>query len=151
VGLIALAISLASLPALLSGSSGLRRARKARKLVDKSVFKDVLFIIFTCSMFACFLGYIVPYFYIPTYGQDHLGLSRNFALSILAIAVAGSFFGRLGSGCVAHYAGIMPTWIACALISGILALSWISIQTKESFLTFSALWGKVASFLSIPT
>jgi predicted MFS family arabinose efflux permease len=142
MGFIALAISLASFPALLSGSSGLKRARKARKLVDKSAFKDVLFIVFTCASFTCFFGYLIPYFYIPTYAQDRLGVSGEFALYTLVIAIAGSFFGRLSSGYVAHYAGIMLTWIACAFISGILALSWISIKPEKSFLAFSALWGK---------
>lgn len=142
MGFIALAISLVSFPALLSGSSGLKRARKARKLVDKSAFQDVLFIVFTCASFISFLGYIIPYFYIPTYAQDHLGVSGDFALYILVIAIGGSFFGRLGSGYVAHYAGNMLTWIACAFISGILALSWISVKTEKSFLAFSAFWGK---------
>jgi hypothetical protein len=142
MGFIALAISLVSFPALLSGSSGLKRARKARKLVDKSAFQDVLFIVFTCASFVSFLGYNIPYFYIPTYAQDHLGVSRDFALYILVIAIGGSFFGRLGSGYVAHYAGTTLTWIACAFISGILALSWIGVKTEKSFLAFSALWGK---------
>jgi predicted MFS family arabinose efflux permease len=142
MGFIALTISLASFPALLSGSSGIKRPRKARKLVDKSAFRDPLFVVFTCSSFTCFLGYIVPYFYIPTYAQDHLGVSEEFALYILVIAIAASFFGRLSSGYVAHYAGVMLTWITCAFTSGILSLCWISIHTEKSFLAFSALWGK---------
>ena len=142
MGFIALAISLASFPALLSGSSGLKKARKARRLVDKSAFRDPLFIVFTCSSFTCFLGYIVPYFYIPTYAQDHIGVSAEFALYILVIAIAGSFFGRLTSGYVAHYVGIILTWIACAFISGILSLCWIGIKSEKSFLAFSALWGE---------
>jgi predicted MFS family arabinose efflux permease len=89
MGFIALAISLASFPALLSGSSGLKTPRKARKLVDMAAFQDRLFVIFTCASFACFLGYIIPYFYIPTYAQDHLGVSPSFALYILVIAIAG--------------------------------------------------------------
>ena len=148
MGFIALAISLVSFPALLSGSSGLKTSRKARKLVDKAAFRDRLFVIFTCGSFACFLGYIIPYFYIPTYAQDHLGVSPSFALYILVIAIAASFFGRLTSGYVAHYAGNMLTWMACALVSGILSLCWISIKSEKSFIAFSALWGKV-SLLSI--
>jgi predicted MFS family arabinose efflux permease len=148
MGFIALAISLASFPALLSGSSGLKRPRKARKLVDKSAIRDPLFVVFTCSSFTCFLGYIIPYFYIPTYAQDHLGVSPEFALYILVIAIAGSFFGRLTCGYVAHYAGNMMTWIACAFISGLLSLCWIRIETEKSFIAFSALWGRQdSSFL----
>jgi predicted MFS family arabinose efflux permease len=142
MGFIALAISLASFPALLSGSSGLKTPRKARKLVDKAAFRDRLFVIFTCASFACFLGYIIPYFYIPTYAQDHLGVSPSFALYILVIAIAASFFGRLTSGYVAHYAGNMLTWMVCALVSGVLSLCWIGIKSEKSFIAFSALWGE---------
>jgi predicted MFS family arabinose efflux permease len=149
MGFIALAISLASCPALLSGSSGLKTPRKARKLVDKAAFRDRLFVIFTCASFACFLGYIIPYFYIPTYAQDHLGVSPSLALYILVIAIAASFFGRLTSGYVAHYAGNMLTWMVCALVSGVLSLCWIGIKSEKSFIAFSALWGKSASSLDL--
>src|SRR5271170_814469 len=60
MGFIALAISLASFPALVSGSSGLKTPRKARKLVDMAAFRDRLFVVFTCASFICFLGYIIP-------------------------------------------------------------------------------------------
>lgn len=142
MGFIALAVSLASFPALLSGSSGLKRPRAARRLVDKTALWDPLFIVFTCSSFTCFLGYIVPYFYIPTYAQDHLGVSAEFALYILVISIAASFFGRLSSGYVAHRFGTTLTWMACAFISGILSLCWISIESEGSFIAFSALWGE---------
>ena len=142
MGFVALAISLASFPALLSGSSGLKKARKVRKLVDMSAFRDSLFIVFTCSFFTSFLAYFVPYFYIPTYAQDHLGVSAEFALYILVVSIAGSFFGRLGSGYVAYHVGFMLTWFACAFISGILSLCWISIKSEKHFIAFSALWGK---------
>ena len=143
MGFIALAISLASFPALLSGSSGLKRPRKARRLLDKSAFRDPLFLVFTCSSFTCFLGYIIPYFYIPTYAQDHLNVSAEFSLYILVVAIAGSFFGRLSCGFVAHHCGNMLTWITCAFVSGLLSLCWISIETEKSFLAFSTLWGKL--------
>jgi predicted MFS family arabinose efflux permease len=142
MGFIALAISLSSCPALLSGSSGLERPLKARKMVDKSAFRDPLFVVFTCALFACFLSYLIPYFYIPTYAQDYLGISAELALYILVIVIAGSFFERLSSGYVAHYAGATLTWTACTFISGILSLCWISIDSKKPFIAFSVLWGE---------
>lgn len=142
MGFIALALSVLSFPALLSGSSGLKRPRKARKLFDFKAFRDPLFLAFTASSFTCFLGYITPYFYIPTFAQDSLGISEEFSLYILVMAIAGSFFGRLSSGYLAHHAGANLTWLGCAFLSGILSLSWISIRTEASFIAFSVLWGK---------
>jgi predicted MFS family arabinose efflux permease len=147
MGFIALFAALLSFPALLSGSSVLARPRKARKLFDNTALHDHLFLIFTCCTFFTFLGYIVPYFYIPTYAREVLGTSDSLALYMLVMSVAASFFGRLGSGVAAHYMGSIVTWMLCAFGSGILSLCWISIKTEGTFIAFSVLWGMSASSL----
>jgi predicted MFS family arabinose efflux permease len=142
IGFVALFAALLSCPALLSGSSILARPRQARRLFDKTALHDRLFLLFTVSTFITFLGYIVPYFYIPTYAREKLGLSDSTALNMLVIAVAGSFFGRLGSGALAHYCGSVPTWVMCNLSSGILSLCWMRIKSEKALIAFSALWGE---------
>jgi len=151
MGFIALFAALLSSPALLSGSSILARPRQARKLFDKSALSEPSFLIYSASTFVIFLGYIVPYFYIPTYARERLGLSESTALYMLVIAVAGSFFGRLMSGFTAHYLGPIFTWILCTAASGILALCWIRIESEKALIAFSLLWGKSVQLIqSIP-
>jgi predicted MFS family arabinose efflux permease len=142
IGFVALAAALLSIPALLSGSAWLKHKRKRRALFDKSALHDRLFLIFTCCSFSTFLGYIVPYFYIPTYARERLGSSESTALYMLVLSIAGSFFGRLVSGVAAHWVGAIVTWMFCAFSSGILALSWISIEQESTFIAFSILWGR---------
>jgi MFS family permease len=142
IGFVALVAAALSIPALLSGSKMLATRRKARALFDKSALHDRLFLIFTASTFFTFLGYIVPYFYIPTYARERLGTSDSLSLYMLVFSIAGSFFGRLISGVIAHFLGSILTWILCAFSSGILALSWISIEKESTFIAFSVLWGK---------
>jgi predicted MFS family arabinose efflux permease len=142
MGFVALACALISFPALLSGSAVLARPRKARRLFDRTALHDRLFILFTISTFFNFLGYIVPYFYIPTYAREHLGSTDSMALYMLVMSLAGTFFGRLASGLVAHYLGSVVTWALCCLGSGILALCWISIETERAFIAFSIMWGE---------
>jgi predicted MFS family arabinose efflux permease len=142
IGFVALAAALLSIPALLSGSGVLATRRKARALFDTTAFRDRLFLIFTCCSFSTFLGYIVPYFYIPTYARDKLGTSDSLALYMLVMSVAGSFFGRLVSGFLAQYLGAIVTWGLCAFASGILSFCWISIEKESTFIAFSVLWGK---------
>jgi MFS family permease len=142
IGFVALAAAALSIPALLSGSSMLATKRKARALFDKSALTDRLFLIFTASTFFTFLGYIVPYFYIPTYARERLGSSDSLALYMLVFSIAGSFFGRLMSGVFAHYLGAIVAWILCTFASGVLALCWISIERESTFIAFSVLWGK---------
>lgn len=144
IGFVAAACALLSFPALLSGSAMLARPRKRRALFDASAVKDKLFLLFTLCTFCNFLGYIVPYFYIPTFAQQKLGASQSVSLYMLIGALAGSFFGRIGSGVLAHYIGSIVTWGLCALTSGILSLCWVSIETQASFIAFSVFWGKFA-------
>ncbi|KAF2997365.1 hypothetical protein E8E13_004237 [Curvularia kusanoi] len=152
IGFVALAAALLSIPALLSGSSMLATKRKARALFDKTAYKDKLFLIFTACSFSTFLGYIVPYFYIPTYARDRLGLSQSMGLYTLVMAIAASFFGRLVSGGVAQWLGPIVTWALCAFASAILSLCWISIETEAQFIAFSILWGFFsAALVTLPS
>jgi MFS family permease len=141
IGFVALAAALLSIPALLSGSKVLATRRKARALFDTTAFHDRLFLVFTCCSFSTFLGYIVPYFYIPTYARERLGTSDSLALYMLVMSVAGSFFGRLVSGFLAQYLGAIVTWGLCTFASGILSFCWISIEKESTFIAFSVLWG----------
>ncbi|KAB2107279.1 hypothetical protein AG0111_0g4568 [Alternaria gaisen] len=113
IGFVALAAALLSIPALLSGSAWLKHKRKRRALLDKTALHDRLFLIFTACSFSTFLGYIVPYFYIPTYARERLGSNESTALYMLVLAIAGSFFGRLVSGVLAHFLGAIVTWALC--------------------------------------
>ncbi|KAF2751886.1 MFS general substrate transporter [Sporormia fimetaria CBS 119925] len=141
MGFIALFAALLSFPALLSGSSRMLAPRKARSLFDGTALKDRLFLIFTCCSFFTFLGYIVPYFYIPTYAKDRLGMSEEMALYTLVMSVGASFFGRLAGGIMGHYLGSIFSWMLCALTSGILSLCWVVIEDKATFIAFAVLWG----------
>jgi len=152
IGFVALAAALLSIPALLSGSAWLKHKRKRRALFDKTALHDRLFLIFTACSFSTFLGYIVPYFYIPTYARERLGSNESTALYMLVLAIAGSFFGRLVSGVLALFLGAIVTWAFCAFSSGVLALCWISIETEKTFIAFSILWGFFsAALVTVPS
>jgi predicted MFS family arabinose efflux permease len=141
LGFIALSLSIISFPALVSGTSSLTRSRTTRKLFDASVFKDTSFYLFTSGTFLTFLGYMIPYFYIATFAHETLGLSPSLSLYMLVITTAGSFFGRLLAGVIAHYLGPILTWLCCSAISGVLCLCWIAVRTESGLIAFSVFWG----------
>ncbi|UPX13510.1 uncharacterized protein EKO05_0004016 [Ascochyta rabiei] len=152
IGFVALVAALLSIPALLSGSGVLATKRKARALFDKTAYKDKLFLLFTCCSFSTFLGYIVPFFYIPTYAMNRLGLSQTTGLYTLVMAIAASFFGRLISGALAQWLGPIVTWALCAGASAILSFCWIVIDTEAYFIAFSILWGFFsAALVTLPS
>lgn len=138
---VALGISAIAFPCLLAGSSALAKARTRRKLYDAAAFKDPGFLIFTAAMFTTFFGYVVPYFYIATYAQDALGISEHFALYILVISIAASFFGRIFIGAIAHHLGPILTWSCVAAVSGIISLCWIAVRTRAELIVFAVFWG----------
>ncbi|QDS71643.1 hypothetical protein FKW77_007480 [Venturia effusa] len=141
MGFIAMGICAIAFPALLYGTSLLAKARPARKLYDFSAFKESNFNIFTACTCSTFLGYIVPYFFLPTFCQDVLDISQTFALYILVMGIGASFFGRLAAGAIAHSIGPLLCWFCCALASGVLSLCWMAVDSQSGIIVFSVLWG----------
>ena len=114
----------------------------ARKLFDKAALKDVAFWIYTFANFFLFCGYLVPFFYIPTYAELELGITRSLALYSVVIAQGVSVVGRLLASAAALRIGVMIPWLTCGLVSAILCLTWIGITDTTSFLAFAGLYGK---------
>ena len=96
-------------PLLLWGASNIGNlgSGEKRKLIEIRAFKDLPFCVYTFSNFFIFLGYMVPFIYLASYGQTALGMSRSFALYTIMIAQASSIIGRLGAGYVASKIGVM--------------------------------------------
>ncbi|KAJ5376183.1 hypothetical protein N7509_013069 [Penicillium cosmopolitanum] len=120
---------------------------RPRKLIDLRAFKDLPFWSFTLANLLIYLGYITPYYYIPTYAQTTLHTSQSLASYVLVISQASSIIGRVGTTCLAYYYGSMVSWILCALLSGILCLSWISANTLARFILYSAFYGGISGAL----
>lgn len=114
---------------------------QARKLFDKSAFKDLPFWTYTTSNFLIFCGYMVPFYYMSSYGQIELGMSRTASNYIIIYAQAASVFGRMGAAFAAARFGVMIPWITCAISSGVFCVAWIGVRTPAGFIAFSVLYG----------
>jgi MFS family permease len=129
---------------LLSSEGGLKSRAvndRPRILIDMRALKDLPFWSFTVANFLIYLGYITPYYYIPTYAQTRLHTSRSLGSYILMASQGASIVGRVATTVFAHYYGSMVSWVLCGLISGILCLSWISADTLPRFIVFVAFYG----------
>ena len=120
---------------------------QARKLFDKSAFSDGPFWAYTWSNFFLFMGYMIPFFFIPTFGQLELGMTRSWALYTVVFAQASSIVGRLIAAYTASHVGVMIPWIVCGLMSGIFNLAWTGVHSKGSFIAFSVLYGMFSGAL----
>ncbi|KAK9859904.1 putative transporter [Penicillium brevicompactum] len=115
---------------------------QSRSLIDLSAFKDLPFWSFTIANFFLYLGYITPFYYIPTYAETKLGTSRTMASNVLLISQASSVVGRVVLTLFAHYCGSMISWIFCGILSGILCISWMSADNLVRFILYAAFYGE---------
>ena len=145
---IALVIFAISIPVLLFNTPGKQRSRSTRNLVDIDAVKDGPFVLYGLSSFCIFLGYLVPFFFIPSFAQIVLGTSRSLSFWALAISSAASILGRLGAALAAQKFDIMLPWTASAAISGALCLYWIRISTVATFFAFCGLYGTLRKSLT---
>ena len=113
----------------------------ARKLFDKTAFRDLPFWAYTFSNFLLFCGYMVPFFFMASYGQIELGLSRSRSLYVIMIAQAASIVGRLIASYTASRVGVMIPWVTCGLSSGVFCIAWIGVRSEAAFIAFAALYG----------
>lgn len=85
---------------------------------------------------------MVPFFYIPSYAQVELNMSRSLSLYSIVIAQGVSVIGRLLASAAAGRVGVMIPWLTCGTLSGLLCLAWIGVQSPATFLVFAAFYGK---------
>ena len=132
-----------SFPLLLWGASNMGDLSSGtpRKLFDREALTHPPFWLFSVSNFLIFSGYLLPFYFIPSYGQIVLGLSRSTSLYIAMISQAVSIVGRLVAGYSASRIGVLVPWITCAISSGVFCLAWIGASTEASFIAVSALYG----------
>ena len=149
MGFIASGVFLLSFPCLLwkYPASNHDTPRATRRLIDLSAFKEAPFVTFTAIMFFTFLGYIVPYFYIPAFAEQALHTSQSLALYALVVSQGTSLFGRLVAAFVAHRFGGMVPWVFCTAISVVFCFCWIAMDSVESFFAFCAMYGLFSAAL----
>lgn len=139
---IALGIFSLAIPTLIFSSPPKTKPSTTRKLFDTAAFRDPPFLAYATSTLFIFIGYLVPFFYIPSYGQIVLGMSRQLSFWALAISSATSIIGRVGCVLIAQRIGSMPAWIGSGVTSSILCFSWIGVSdSKAGFFVFCSLYG----------
>ena len=139
IGFICLFTYILAIPALSVHSA--KAPRGPRKILDSSVFRDAPFLYFAFAQFFIFLGYLVPLFYIPTYAETVLKTSNSLALYLLVASQAASLLGRLTASVPAQRFGVMPVWLFCCIISGVLCFTWIASDNLSAFIAFCVLYG----------
>ena len=140
-------IALVSTPLLASACLLIKERRgpdgKVLRLNEKGKKQSILqphFLALTGSLFFVYLGFGVPFGFIPMYAMfnDYSFRTGNFLLSLCYL---GSFFGRTAAGLLADRFGRFNICSTMAIITGTLTICWIAMRTFAGLATFSVLFG----------
>ncbi|KAL2839494.1 major facilitator superfamily domain-containing protein [Aspergillus pseudoustus] len=132
---------------LLEGKNKNPDSAPRRTVLDIQALKDKSFWSFTVANFFLDLGYLTPFYYIPTYAETKLGTSTTMASNILMISQACSMVGRVILTIFAHYYGSIFFLIFSATLSGILCITWISASSLAKFILFASFYGGISGAL----
>jgi predicted MFS family arabinose efflux permease len=102
---------------------------KPRALIDVTAFREARFNIYSLAIFFMFIGAYVPFYYVPVYAQEFLGISESLAYDMLTVMAAGSIFGRIIPPFVALRYGALPVVSFLLLICGMLQFTWGAVDS----------------------
>ena len=118
--------------------------------IDWAILKNIKFdLLLLMGVFAT-LGYLIPFFYIPTFAIRRVGISSIFAASLLSIFNGCSAVGRIAFGVLSDYLGHINTFILCMLVNTISMCLWSLAVSEVSLIIFVLVNGMCAGgFISL--
>ncbi|KAI6103632.1 MFS general substrate transporter [Pisolithus sp. B1] len=109
-------------------------------LFNLSAFRNPAYTIYCISGIACFLGLYTALTYLPV-SATAVGVSSNFSFYLVAIANAGSGFGRLSAGLLADRVGPLNVMIPFTALAGILTFAWPYASSQGALIGVSVIYG----------
>lgn len=114
--------------------------RKSGPLINIDILKTPVFPLWLLAVFFTFIGLYIPFFYVSQYALD-IGIGEDLAFYMLIIMNAASVPGRIFPSMIADKIGNLSVMIPSVLLSGIIALAWISISSQPSLIAASVFFG----------
>lgn len=115
--------------------------RLVRSLFDPKAFREIPYFCYCFAMFFSNFGFFGPIFYLQTYALGHGLTNENVALHLVAILNAASVLGRLAPSYFVPWIGAVNTMMAVATMAGIVAFSWIAVNTGPGNIVFAIMYG----------
>lgn len=122
-----------------------------RRLLQLSAFKETPYTMFGIAEFLGFMGLYIPFFYVQLYASQKTDMSDDLGFYMLPLLNLASIFGRIIPNFLADKTGPFNMLIPCSIISAILPLCWIKIDTSAGLIIFCILYGFFSgTFVSLP-
>lgn len=120
--------------------------RKTGPIVEWAAFKELPYLLFSIGMFLNFLGLYVAFFYLSSFAQDIVGLSRSTSINILLIMNGTGMVSRLLPNYLAdQYLGPLNLLIPFAFVSGVVLFGWTGVHTLDGLYAFAVIYGLSAA------
>ncbi|XP_076687098.1 monocarboxylate transporter 5-like isoform X3 [Andrena cerasifolii] len=113
-----------------------------RKILDISILKDPVFILFTLSNFCTSIGFYVPYVYVLPQAEEQ-GINKKDASYLLAVIGIANTIGRIILGYISDkpWVNRLLVYNLCLTICGISTILSILCTTFTTFALFSSVFG----------
>ncbi|KAK9760991.1 hypothetical protein K7432_014466 [Basidiobolus ranarum] len=111
------------------------------KFINLQLFKNSYFQLMVSGGFILSLGYMIPFFYIPSYAVSQ-GLSSNQGALIIGVVNGMSAIGRIVLGSIADKAGRVNMLFVCIVIGALdILLFWSFAHEFGTILGFGMVYG----------
>ncbi|KAK8212264.1 MFS monocarboxylate transporter [Phyllosticta capitalensis] len=114
----------------------------ARSLIDLSHFRDPVYSLLTSASVIGIIGLFVPFYVVQLFAQVKLHADATIIFYLIPLLNAGSTVGRLlmGGG-LATFLGPINMFFAAGMLSGIICLAWIAVDTISGCIAFAFFYG----------
>jgi MFS family permease len=120
--------------------------RKSGPLVEWKAFKELPYVFFSVGMFLNFWGLYFGFYYVGSFAQSMVGLSRSESINLLIMMNGVGLVGRMVPAYFAdRYFGPLNTLIPFAMISGVLIFCWAAVHSVGGLYAFAAIYGLFAA------
>ncbi|KAG2032204.1 MFS general substrate transporter [Suillus americanus] len=109
-------------------------------LFNLKAFRNTPYVILCIAGILAFLGLYTELTYISV-SAVAIGVSKNFAFYIIAIANGASTFGRLSAGLMADKVGALNTMAVFTAMSGIMTFAWPFATNESQLIAIATIYG----------
>lgn len=123
-----------------------------KTMLNPTILKDPKFLLLGISNVFGFLGFYVPFVYLPSMASSHEGISKEQAALLLSIIGISNTFGRIISGYMSDFRWVDSLFVVnCSLIlSSICVFIFPLITTFTGFVILGLLFGLfIAAYISL--
>ncbi|KAF7730847.1 hypothetical protein EC973_001365 [Apophysomyces ossiformis] len=116
--------------------------KKLSDIIKLDVLKDSNYVLWCLGSVISLMGYFVPYFFVPTYATQHLGLDSTQGSTLIAVMSAANFIGRITVGFLADRIGRLNADIIYTFLCGLSSmLIWTFATNYGILMAYAVVFG----------